>query len=136
MFGSFYIHFARGAKSDHNLCSRGRADVAELRVGNRKERDNFGVARQPNMRTRRLSSYGSRSRQLARRRVSPSRCARIDRNRGLVQRSRSEDGNSQSAISGQIATLERLIGVRLVKRIRGSRKVTLTLEGERLLDHA
>jgi molybdate transport repressor ModE-like protein len=45
-------------------------------------------------------------------------------------------GYSQSAISGQIATLERVIGVRLVTRIRGSRKVTLTREGERLVEHA
>ena len=45
-------------------------------------------------------------------------------------------GYSQSAISGQIATLERLVGTRLVTRLRGSRKVSLTVEGERLLEHA
>src|SRR5437764_6875299 len=45
-------------------------------------------------------------------------------------------GYSQSAISGQIATLERLVGARLVTRLRGSRKVSLTTEGERLLEHA
>jgi molybdate transport repressor ModE-like protein len=45
-------------------------------------------------------------------------------------------GYSQSAVSGQIATLERLVGLRLVARIRGSRRVTLTPEGERLVDHA
>jgi len=45
-------------------------------------------------------------------------------------------GYSQSAVSGQIATLERLVGARLVARIRGSRSVTLTREGERLVEHA
>lgn len=55
---------------------------------------------------------------------------------GSFSAAAAKTGYSQSAISGQIATLERLIGVRLVKRIRGSRKVTLTLEGERLVDHA
>jgi molybdate transport repressor ModE-like protein len=45
-------------------------------------------------------------------------------------------GYSQSAVSGQIATLERLVGARLVARIRGSRGVTLTREGERLVEHA
>lgn len=45
-------------------------------------------------------------------------------------------GYSQSAVSGQIATLERLVGARLVARIRGSRRVTLTREGERLVEHA
>ena len=44
-------------------------------------------------------------------------------------------GYSQSAISGQIATLERLVGARLVTRLRGSRKVTVTPEGELLLEH-
>jgi len=55
---------------------------------------------------------------------------------GSFSAAAAKTGYSQSAISGQIATLERLIGVRLVQRIRGSRKVTLTLEGERLLEHA
>ena len=45
-------------------------------------------------------------------------------------------GYSQSAVSGQIATLERLVGACLVKRIRGSRTVSLTREGERLVEHA
>jgi molybdate transport repressor ModE-like protein len=45
-------------------------------------------------------------------------------------------GYSQSAVSGQIATLERLVGARLVARIRGSRRVTLTREGERMGEHA
>ena len=55
---------------------------------------------------------------------------------GSFSAAATKTGYSQSAISGQIATLERLIGVRLVRRIRGSRKVTLTPEGERLLEHA
>jgi molybdate transport repressor ModE-like protein len=55
---------------------------------------------------------------------------------GSFSAAAAKTGYSQSAISGQIATLERLIGVRLVERIRGSRKVTLTLEGEALLEHA
>lgn len=55
---------------------------------------------------------------------------------GSFSAAAAKTGYSQSAISGQIATLERLIGVRLVKRIRGSRKVTLTPGGERLLEHA
>ena len=45
-------------------------------------------------------------------------------------------GYSQSAVSGQIATLERLVGRRLVTRIRGSRTVRLTREGERLVEHS
>lgn len=45
-------------------------------------------------------------------------------------------GYSQSAVSGQIATLERLTGLTLVTRLRGSRKVSLTREGERLVEHA
>jgi molybdate transport repressor ModE-like protein len=45
-------------------------------------------------------------------------------------------GYSQSAISGQIATLEKLVGARLVTRLRGSRKVAITPEGQLLLDHA
>jgi molybdate transport repressor ModE-like protein len=55
---------------------------------------------------------------------------------GSFSAAAAKTGYSQSAISGQIATLERLIGVRLVTRIRGSRKVTLTREGERLVEHA
>ncbi|MGZ4333992.1 MAG: LysR family transcriptional regulator [Gaiellaceae bacterium] len=45
-------------------------------------------------------------------------------------------GYSQSAVSGQISTLERLVGATLVTRIRGSRTVALTREGERLVEHA
>ncbi len=45
-------------------------------------------------------------------------------------------GYSQSAISGQIAKLERIVGARLIARLRGSRKVELTPEGQVLLEHA
>jgi molybdate transport repressor ModE-like protein len=55
---------------------------------------------------------------------------------GSFSAAAAKTGYSQSAVSGQIATLERVIGVRLVKRIRGSHKVTLTPEGARLVEHA
>ena len=76
-------------------------------------------------------------RQLARSRV-PVTLPRSSRSRlkGSFSAAAAKTGYSQSAISGQIATLERVIGVRLVTRIRGSRKVTLTREGERLVEHA
>lgn len=45
-------------------------------------------------------------------------------------------GYTQSAISHQIATLERLVGRPLVERPSGSRSLTLTDAGERLRDHA
>lgn len=45
-------------------------------------------------------------------------------------------GYTQSAISGQISALERAVGARLVERIRGSRLVNLTEEGEILVAHA
>lgn len=45
-------------------------------------------------------------------------------------------GYTQSAISGQIIALERVVGARLVERIRGSRLVELTEEGEVLVAHA
>ena len=45
-------------------------------------------------------------------------------------------GYTQSAISGQILALERVIGARLFERIRGSRPVQLTDEGKILLTHA
>jgi DNA-binding transcriptional LysR family regulator len=45
-------------------------------------------------------------------------------------------GYTQSAISQQIATLERAVGERLVERPGGPRRVTLTEAGEVLLAHA
>lgn len=45
-------------------------------------------------------------------------------------------GYTQSAISAQIAALERAVGVQLISRARGSRFVRLTPEGEILLAHA
>lgn len=45
-------------------------------------------------------------------------------------------GYTQSAISGQIIALERVVGARLVERLRGSRLVELTEEGEVLVEHA
>jgi DNA-binding transcriptional LysR family regulator len=45
-------------------------------------------------------------------------------------------GYTQSAISGQIIALERVVGARLVDRIRGSRLVRLSEEGEILVAHA
>jgi DNA-binding transcriptional LysR family regulator len=45
-------------------------------------------------------------------------------------------GYTQSAVSQQVATLERLVGERLVDRPGGPRPVTLTAAGELLLRHA
>jgi DNA-binding transcriptional LysR family regulator len=45
-------------------------------------------------------------------------------------------GYTQSAVSGQIIALERIVGARLVERIRGSRRVRLSEEGEILVAHA
>jgi DNA-binding transcriptional LysR family regulator len=45
-------------------------------------------------------------------------------------------GYSQSAISQQIAALERIVGHELLERQRGSRPLSLTLSGEWLLRHA
>ncbi|HEY6052950.1 MAG TPA: LysR family transcriptional regulator, partial [Gaiellaceae bacterium] len=45
-------------------------------------------------------------------------------------------GYVPSAISSQIASLERAVGVRLVERQRGSGRVRLTEPGELLLAHA
>ena len=45
-------------------------------------------------------------------------------------------GYTQSAVSGQILALERLIGARLFVRVRGTRPLELTPEGKVLLVHA
>ncbi|GAA2400382.1 LysR family transcriptional regulator [Actinomadura vinacea] len=45
-------------------------------------------------------------------------------------------GYTQSAVSQQIAALERLLGARLVHRPGGPRPISLTAAGERLADHA
>ncbi|MGZ8697392.1 MAG: LysR family transcriptional regulator [Gaiellaceae bacterium] len=45
-------------------------------------------------------------------------------------------GYTQSAISNQIAALERLVGVRLVERARGGSSVTLTTTGQLLYEHS
>ena len=133
---SFHIHFARGAKSSRKSRGREWAHVANVRVGNRKERDNFRAVSHPNVRNRRFTLYGGRSRELARGRVPHLAALESISTEGSFSAAAAKTGYSQSAISGQIATLERVIGVRLVTRIRGARKVTLTREGERLVEHA
>lgn len=45
-------------------------------------------------------------------------------------------GYTQSAVSGQVLALERLIGTRLFVRVRGTRPLELTVEGKILLGHA
>jgi DNA-binding transcriptional LysR family regulator len=45
-------------------------------------------------------------------------------------------GYTQSAVSGQILALERLIGARVFVRVRGTRPLELTREGRVLLSHA
>jgi DNA-binding transcriptional LysR family regulator len=45
-------------------------------------------------------------------------------------------GYTQSAVSGQVTALERIVGARLFSRLRGSRGVELTEEGRLLLEHA
>lgn len=61
--------------------------------------------------------------------------AAIARTNSFVRAARSL-GYTQSAISAQIAALERAVGVQLISRARGSRFVRLTTEGEILLAHA
>ena len=55
---------------------------------------------------------------------------------GSFSRAASTLGYTQSAISSQLATLERLVGARLVERPPGLRSVRLTESGEALLAHA
>jgi DNA-binding transcriptional LysR family regulator len=45
-------------------------------------------------------------------------------------------GYTQSAVSNQIAALERLVSARLVERVRGGSSVSLTEAGKRLHEHA
>ena len=47
-----------------------------------------------------------------------------------------ELGYNQSAVSGQISALERIVGARLLERVRGGRSVRLTAEGGALYRHA
>jgi DNA-binding transcriptional LysR family regulator len=55
---------------------------------------------------------------------------------GSFGRAATRLGYTQSAISQQIATLERIVGTRLVERPGGPRRVYLTEAGEMLLRHA
>jgi DNA-binding transcriptional LysR family regulator len=53
-----------------------------------------------------------------------------------VSKAAEQLGYGQSAVSQQLAALERIVGVRLVDRGTGPRPVTLTEAGETLLGHA
>src|SRR5215472_18373899 len=55
---------------------------------------------------------------------------------GSFGRAASKLGYTQSAVSQQIATLERIVGEKLIERPGGPRPVTLTEAGELLLRHA
>src|SRR5919199_5642022 len=55
---------------------------------------------------------------------------------GTFGRAAAQLGYTQSAISQQIATLERIVGQRLLERPGGPRPVSLTGAGELLLRHA
>src|SRR4051812_42346481 len=55
---------------------------------------------------------------------------------GSFGRAAEKLGYTQSAVSQQIATLERIVGERLVERPGGPRPVTLTEAGRILLRHA
>ena len=56
-------------------------------------------------------------------------------NEGSFGRAATKLGYTQSAISQQIATLERIVDVRLVERPGGPRPVSLTEAGQLLLRH-
>jgi len=55
---------------------------------------------------------------------------------GSFRRAAERLGYSQAAVSAQMATLERLLGIRLFERPRGRGRVTLTPAGEVALAHA
>lgn len=55
---------------------------------------------------------------------------------GSFSRAATSLGYTQSAVSSQLATLERLVGARLVDRLSGPRHVALTESGHALLAHA
>jgi molybdate transport repressor ModE-like protein len=55
---------------------------------------------------------------------------------GSFGRAATSLGYTQSAVSQQIAALERIVGARLVERPGGPRRVSLTEAGELLLRHA